>query len=229
MPKRKVFGLLARPEELSKQQFQDHYRHPHGTMGLSISTLRDYVQCHQFESALLGPEQNRFQIVAELWFDNSQDIETLRSEPMMNAFHNADEWKFVDMHASRSFIGEETVLQSGAPFADEMEPQARWRHFARPNSVKLLQFFERRDGLAANADVSLGQRLQCYRQTLCLPAEPYSLDPRDRSPQFSGVREYWWPTATELERSAAADRAAWDELVGSPGVHNILAVAEWYR
>ena len=233
MPKRKIFGFLARKPDLSSQEFHDHYRHPHGTMGLSISTLRDYVQSHQVDVELLDESQSRFEIVAELWFDNAEDIRTLRSEPMMKAFHNADEFKFCDMRASKSFIGEEDVVQSGPAFESEDEPQARWRHFRRPTSIKLIQYVlqEAQGELAKDEITSLGERLGAYRQVLWHPAPDgqASLDVRRTEPEFSEVREFWWPTLTELRRSVESDRAAWDMLTRRPTEHSLVAVAEWWR
>lgn len=231
MPKRKVFGLLARKPGLTPQEFHDHYRHPHGTMGLSISTLRDYVQSHQIDTDLLDETQHIFEIVAELTFDNSEDIANLRSELMMSAFHNADEWEFVDMRRSRTFVGEEEVLQSTPIFGSEAEPQARWRHFNRPNSVKLIQFVEPEapEAWYGEEDVELGRRLNAYRQSRWHPSTPVSLNPKRTESEFRGVREFWWPTLTELNRAVSADMEAWRSLVDRPQVHNVVVMAEWWR
>jgi hypothetical protein len=231
MPKRKVFGLAARKPDLTPQEFHDHYRHPHGTMGLSISTLRDYVQSHQIATDLLDDTQYRFEIIAELTFDNSEDIVNLRSEPMMNAFHNADEWRFIDMRASATFVGEEEVLQSTPIFDNEAEPRARWRHFSRPNSIKLMQFAKPEAGedWYGDEDVALGRRLNAYRQVRWHPSTPVSLDPKRTVSQFRGVREFWWPTLTVLNRAATADKDAWHALVDRPHVHNVVVMAEWFR
>ena len=64
MGRKKVFGAMARKEGVPSQEFHDHYRHPHGTMGMQITTLREYVQSHQIDTPLLDDSQRRFECVA---------------------------------------------------------------------------------------------------------------------------------------------------------------------
>ena len=70
----KLFGLIPRAKTLSPEEFHDYYRHPHGTVGMSISSLCHYVQNHQIDTDLLGETQRRFEAVAELSFSNEIDV-----------------------------------------------------------------------------------------------------------------------------------------------------------
>lgn len=231
MTKKKLFGAMARREGVSKQEFQDHYRHPHGTMGAHISTLRDYVQSHQLNSDLLGPAQTRFEAVAELWFDNDRDILDFRSEPMMTAYLNEDEWRFVDMKKTKLFIGQEEVLTSH-PKAGRSEERAdsEWRLTNRPTSIKLIQFIESGAGAKwrDDADEAMGERLGVFRHVCSHPTELVSIAP-GRRPDFIGVREMWWPTLTAFQRGTAKDTEAWHWFNAREGTHTMLAQAERWR
>ena len=234
MSRKKLFGLLARKPGLTTQEFQDHYRHPHGTMGLRISTLRDYVQSHQIECKLLPASQQRYESIAELWFENAADLMNFRAEPTMTGFLNDDEWRFVDMKQSKHFIGEEEVLVSGVDDTiSQNVADAAWRLADRPVSIKLLQFFERGEGAdwRRDEDRELGQLLRAFRHVRCHPTTPHSISPRhqDREPDFIGVRELWWPTQTMFERAVAAEPQAWCRLTEREGVHTVLARAERFR
>jgi uncharacterized protein (TIGR02118 family) len=82
----KFFGLIPRRSDISSQEFHDHYRHPHGTLGRQIPTFRDYVQSYQIHSPLLGPDQTRFEAVAEVWFDTVGDAGGQLWWPTVSAF-----------------------------------------------------------------------------------------------------------------------------------------------
>ena len=86
MATKKLFGLMARRSGLSSQEFHDHYRHPHGTMGVHISTMRDYVQSHQMHSDLLPLKQARREAIAGLWFEKTPMISrtSARKRPWLN-------------------------------------------------------------------------------------------------------------------------------------------------
>lgn len=232
MSRKKLFGLLARKPGLTTQEFQDHYRHPHGTMGLRISTLRDYVQSHQVECKLLSDTQRRYESIAELWFENAADLTNFRAEPTMTGFLNDDEWRFVDMKQSKHFVGEEEVLVSGLEntISEEVADKG-WRLADRPVSIKLLQFFERGQGddWRSDEDRELGQALRAFRHVRCHPTTPRSISPKDREPDFIGVRELWWPTQTMFERATADALQAWRQLTEREGVHTVLVRAERFR
>src|ERR1700754_496257 len=77
----KFFGLIPRRPDISSEEFHDHYRHPHGTLGRQIPTFRQYVQSHQVHSDRLGEGQETFEAVAEVWFDTVQDAVGLAEDP----------------------------------------------------------------------------------------------------------------------------------------------------
>lgn len=234
MSKKKMFGAMVRREDVPSQAFHDHYRHPHGTMGLHIGTLREYVQSHQIHTDLLGPEQSRFEAIAELWFDHGADIIHFRNEPTMVSYLSEDERRFIDMKRTKVFIGEEEVLTSRPDAALHTDPaDQKWQLFNRPLSIKLIQLIQP-DADAkwyADTDEALGLELGVFRHVRCHPAqETISVAGRaPRPPDFLGVRELWWPTVTAFNDAIRANDSAWKLLIGRPHVHTLLAQAERWR
>jgi len=235
MRKKKLLAAMARIEGISSQEFHDHYRHPHGTMGMQISTLRQYVQSHQVQTNLLDESQSHFEAVAELWFDNGNDLVHFREEPTMSAYLNGDEPNFCDLRKTRLFIGEEEVLSSAPDdlLVERDSANGQWRLQNRPLSIKILQFILPAAGEQwyGQNDKALGNRLGIFQHVRCHPTSPTTVvaSRMNRPPDFIGVRELWWPTLTAFERSVAADMQAWHELIVRPHTHTMLVQAERWR
>lgn len=235
MSRKKLFGAMARKDSVPVQEFHDHYRHPHGTMGMQISTLHAYVQSHQIDTDLLEDSQRRFEAIAELWYENAEDLIDFRNEPTMRSYLNDDEARFIDLKATRLFIGEEEVLTSkpDPSLVDADRANGEWRLSNRPLSVKILQFFAPESGADrfSSNDAALGRRLGVFRHVRCHPTTPSTVVPsrQDRAPDFVGVRELWWPTVTAFRNAVSADPAAWRELLARQHVHTLLAQAERWK
>ena len=118
------FALIPRIQGVSSQEFHDHWRHPHGTMGRHSPTLRSYVQAHQIHTDLLGSEQAEFEGIAESTFDTLTDALAFGDEPYYTRHIKPDEPNFVDQSRLLWFNTTEEVLvprlneQNGASYAD---------------------------------------------------------------------------------------------------------------
>lgn len=235
MGNKKLFAAMARNPAITSQEFHDHYRHPHGTMGMQISTLRKYVQSHQIHTELLLEEQEQFEAVAELWFENGSDMIHFREESIMATFLNDDEPNFCDLRKTRLFIGEEEVLNSMPNSALTKASRANefWRLDYRPLSIKIIQFILPTAGSewCGENDESLGHRLGAFRHVRSHPTTPTTIvsDRVNRPPDYIGVRELWWPTFTAFEKSVKKDLSAWDALILRPNTYSMLAQAEQWR
>ncbi|MEJ2410642.1 MAG: EthD domain-containing protein [Novosphingobium sp.] len=210
----KTFGAIPRRPDISAREFHDHYRHPHGTLGASMSTTRAYVQSHQIHSDLLDERQTYFEACAEVWFDSLEDAMNVGTEPVYAAHISVDEPLFVDMPRLRFLITAEEVLKSGPDRRLPLGPaEAVWDVQRLPTTIKLLQFIEE-DGDHAwdgDDDFDLGERLGALRHVRCRPI------PGAIENSFAiGVRELWWGSEFDLEAGVARDRAAWEELVLRP-------------
>jgi EthD domain len=211
----KMFCGIPRRKDVSPEFFHDHYRHPHGTLGRGISTLRNYVQSHQIHSGLLGENQTRFEACAEAWFDCPADAVSMATEPTYVKYLIPDEPLFINMDEIRYVWTDEEVIMSGPnDLANIDAGDAAFRLDNRPNSVKLLQFIEA-DGPEpwdqAN-DIELGQRIGALRHVRCRPYPGM----HSEGAFVIGIRELWWPTQWDMNVGVARDREAFQTLLSRP-------------
>jgi hypothetical protein len=220
------FALIPRIQGVSSQEFHDHWRHPHGTMGRHSPTLRSYVQAHQIHTDLLGSEQAEFEGIAESTFDTLTDALAFGDEPYYTRHIKPDEPNFVDQGRLLWFNTTEEVLvprlneENGASYAD-----ALWLHLDLSVSIQLLQFI-RPDGnpqWAASDDVELGRRIGALRHVRNYPAQGAP----DDVASLIGARQLWWPTRSAFEAGAQNDPKAFEQLVARGGnAVTLLAQAE---
>ncbi|MET0545224.1 MAG: EthD domain-containing protein [Caulobacterales bacterium] len=216
MSRVKMFGAIPRRPDVSVQYFHDHYRHPHGTLGRGISTMRAYVQSHQIHSDLLGPTQTHFEACAEVWFDCVQDAKDFPNEPIYVRDLIPDEPLFVDMDKLRFCFATEEILKSGPDIRDTVG-DTQWRLDTRPLSVKLLQFVQTEGGdrWDQDNDLDLSNRIGAFRHVRCRPNPELHPD----GAFVVGIRELWWPTQFDMEAGIAADQEAWRALFNRPKTH----------
>ncbi|WP_374414378.1 EthD domain-containing protein [Novosphingobium colocasiae] len=221
MSRVKMFGAIPRPPHVPVQFFHDHWRHPHGTLGRHISTMRGYVQSHQVHSDLLGPDQTRFEGVAEVNIDSAADAAWFGEEPVYLRDVKDDEPNFVDLPALRWIFAEEEILVSSPDLRSTASAGDKaWRIDNRPTTFKVIQFIEQ-DGAtpwADDTDVALGHRLGALRHVRSRPSPAVHPD----GAFAIGVRELWWGSKTHMETCVAADMDAWRELIGRPAVATTL-------
>lgn len=221
----KFFGLIPRRPDMSVEEFHDHYRHPHGTLGAQIPALRGYVQCHQVDTELLGPGQRHYQAVAENWYDTVEDAVGLAEDPHYVEHVKPDEPLFVDIENLKWLFTCEEVVVSGPkaradiPLAEKLLRNA---DLGRPSTAKLLHFAVD-DGVELDRG-DLAGRLDAIRHVHCRP-HPEIHGGEDR-PAFAEVHELWWPTVWEFEQRVGPDNPALRELNERDGAVTLLATAE---
>jgi hypothetical protein len=212
----RFLSLIARRPDVSKQEFHDHWRHPHGTMGRLIPGLLDYVQAHQIDTALLGPGQAEYEGVAISGVDSPAAADKLLREPQYVDKVAPDEPSFQDLPRNRFFSTEEEVLASRPRTNGRSHPaDVEWNVLDRPTSVALLQFvhLDGDSGWAGEQDAELGDRLRAFRHVRNRP----STDVHGADAPFLGARQLWWPTISAFEEGARADPGALAELVDGAG------------
>jgi len=223
----KFFGLIPRRPDISPEEFHDHYRHPHGTLGRQIPTFRQYVQSHQVHSDRLGEGQETFEAVAEVWFDTVQDAVGLADDPHYIEHVQPDEPNFVDMEKLKWLYTTEEVLIS-APDVRSSDAAARGLqrfHLERATSIKLMQFRDDTPGAERSAaeDAALGARLHAIRHVRCRPELEIHAD---EPPAFAEVQELWWPTVWAFEEAIASGDALEEFMALAPSSVTLLAQAE---
>lgn len=228
----KMFGMLCRRKDISSQEFHDHWRHPHGTLGMEISTLRQYVQSHQIHTPHLGPDQARYEGVAEVWFENEGDAAGFSSHPWWLRYIMPDEVNFLDIEGERQLfilMNEEIVMSHLLPReapaqADDNQALADqfWREQSNPPKIKIMQLIEMEGATRwdSDQDGELGRQIGALRHARYRPHQ--SLNPA--VPPLIGIRELFWPTVTAFEKGIKSAPEVWDELISRPAEGTTLLV-----
>src|SRR3546814_6863886 len=92
----RMMAVFARREGMTPQAFHDHWRYPHGSLGQGLRIIKRYVQSHQVDVDFLDAAQNRYEGIAEVWFDSEADAAAFVTDPDSVAYALKDEPNFVD-------------------------------------------------------------------------------------------------------------------------------------
>lgn len=229
MAKVKLFAAIPRRRDVTRQEFHDHWRHPHGTLARNISTIRKYVQSHQIHCSLLDDRQTRYEGIAEVWMDSLADAMALAEEPTYMRDLVPDEPAFIELPELRFLITEEDVVVSGPDHrARPSKADACWYDDDRAINIKLIQLVDERAGRdwCSKREIELGRAVDAVRHVCCTPvAAAYS----GTVAPFAGVRELWWPTMSAFQRGCAKAPSAWAKLLGQPNATTVLVQAERFK
>jgi uncharacterized protein (TIGR02118 family) len=229
MAKVKLFAAIPRKRAVTRQEFHDHWRHPHGTLARHISTIRKYVQSHQIQCALLDDRQTRYEGIAEVWMDSVADAAALAEEPTYVRDLVPDEPAFIELDDLRFLIAEEDVLVSGPDHrAGPSKEDACWYDDDRAVNIKLIQLMDAaaRGDWRSEREVELGRAIGAYRHVCCSPAAAaYSA----AAAPFGGVRELWWPTLSAFERGCAKAPNAFTSLIEQQNAISVLVHSERFK
>lgn len=226
----KLFIALPRAADISEQTFHDHWRHPHGTWGKRISTVRHYVQSHRLKTSYLGASQERYDGVCEVWYEGEHDATSIGSHPVYAKYLIPDEPKFIDMeHIVFTFMDEEILMAAPDPNEQEGSADFAWSAHAQPVTIKLIQLVEENGDKPWDSedDLSLGMAIGALRHVRSRPNKvlhptgqhaaitPLATTDPDEG-RLIGARELWWPTYSAFEAGVNSNPAAFQELVGRP-------------
>jgi uncharacterized protein (TIGR02118 family) len=104
----KVIYCISKKQGLSDDEFFRYWERVHGPIGARIPRLRRLVQCHR----ITVPADDRppdYDGVAELWFDDVEDLLTARESAEWRAA-SADEVNFVDHKKVAYLVSEERSI-----------------------------------------------------------------------------------------------------------------------
>lgn len=205
------FALIRRKQGITSQEFHDHWRHPHGTMGRNIPSLRSYVQAHQIHTDLLDDTQSYFEGIALSTFDNLEDATNFGNDPYYVQHIQPDEVNFVDGENLQWLNTTEEVIDSRQSEEETSYPDALWLNLDLPTSIQLIQFIsnEGNDDWAGEKDKELGRAIGAFRHV-----RNYSVGDK---PFYKGVRQLWWPTLTDFYNGVNANPEAFKELLEQAG------------
>jgi uncharacterized protein (TIGR02118 family) len=201
----KTMALLSRKPDVSPEQFDAHWHHPHGDpLSLAIDTLRHYVQSTRKPVepvAVNGPYDG----IAEVWLDDVETAAGLTEHPKFAAAQ-ADQINFMQPDAVRYLMTEEQAVTG------DTGPGAA-------GGYKLMHLVKRAEGCspedfhadwAGPSDAELGAALGAVRHVRC-----HSIDVTyngDEEPTYDGVRELWFDDLQALQRAHADEPETWQAL-----------------
>jgi uncharacterized protein (TIGR02118 family) len=108
----KLVYCITKKPGLSDREFFDYWKNVHGPIGARIPGLRRLVQSHR--RALPGDAHRPdYDGMAELWFDNVEDLLAARQSPEWKA-STEDERNFIDHSKVAYFVSEECVIFEAA-------------------------------------------------------------------------------------------------------------------
>jgi uncharacterized protein (TIGR02118 family) len=122
----KVIYCLRRRADLSPEEFQRYWREIHGPLvrrHQAVLRIKRYVQTHTDHGTLterLGAFRGSgppFDGVAEIWYASREPVEEVGRTAEGRAASRElleDERRFVDLHASCIWVGEEVEMIAGA-------------------------------------------------------------------------------------------------------------------
>ena len=206
----KLFGLISPRKDLTLEAFHDHYRHPHGTLALTMKTLSSYVQSHRIRIDLPGSEQERFAAIAEIGLATEDDLGSFRSEPNLVRYLVPDEPNFIDFSNSAFLPTRVQIWETRARVSDA---ERFWTPDNRPISYKLIQLV--RSGVPSSIDAAeIGSEIGALRVSWCAALQGSQSQKRE----FGAAREFWWPTLTSLRSGLARAPQAARQLLLDPAV-----------
>src|SRR3546814_16272827 len=135
----KILATIPRRNDISEQQFHDHWRHPHGTLSKKIACLRGYVQSHRIVSPLLPDTQLAYDGITELWYDSLDDAHNMGKDPSHHKYNIPDEPLLVDMDGLKCTLFEEDMIRSRPAVDDPSEVAGQWSPTDRDGLAKPQQ------------------------------------------------------------------------------------------
>ena len=221
----KLYEFFSSRPDISAQEFHDHWRHPHATLCLPISSLHRYVQNHRLDTDLVGDGQGRCDGVVEAWFETVDDVNGLADDPQFVRYVKPDEQAFVDADSLLLCFAREELLASPAENARMTVADTLWDGPRRSACFKVLQLVEvgGNPAWAGDTDAELGAAVGALRHVRNHPAGEIHGD----DAPFLGIRELWWPTLSAFEQGVSGAPSAWEQLLGQAGAsYTMLAQAE---
>ena len=109
----KLFELPTRRREMSRSECHRYWQEMHAPLVLGtaemVKPLRRYVQSHCLEDGAAGLPPMRYDGLAELWFDNIEDLRACFGQQYLEIVH-PDEPRFVDPQRSSALVTKEYVI-----------------------------------------------------------------------------------------------------------------------
>ena len=193
----KVYALLPKREDISKDRFHEHWSTIHLEHAKRIDRLRRYTQSHLTGDELAGIELAPYDGLPEVWYDDNDSAVGQGEDPNYTEYAQKDEPNFVDMDRIAWVHTDDFVVEPGPELeAGEDEGRKAILMLKRDPALSPEEFADRFDAAARAALDGTGASRTAF--AIALP-EMYE----DGDPTYDGVLELRWAGAEELERGWA--------------------------
>src|SRR3546814_17845348 len=108
----RMMAVFARRVGMTPQAFHDHWRYTHGSLGQGIRIIKRYVQSHQVDVDFLDADQNRYDGIADVWFQSDEDAAASVTAPDYVPYALKDEPNFCELENFFAVLPHQYVLQS---------------------------------------------------------------------------------------------------------------------
>lgn len=196
----KVFALIPRRTDLSREQFRAHWRDPHAGLATGIETINRYVQCHGIEAEASGLQSAPYDGIAEVWFDDLDKALAMGEHPVYVEKVQPDEANFIDGDRLAFMFTDEVTLLAGPEIERDADLVKVMVLAQRSPDVDVGEFGSMWHGSPAHTADELFPRLIRHVQSLAMPVN-YA---EGQQPPADGIDEMWWP-------DLASFQADWDE------------------
>lgn len=195
----KVFALLPKREDITREQFHEHWSTTHREHALRITRLRRYVQAHRVEHDLEGLQMAPYEGVPEVWYDSLESALGQDFDPNYTEYAQKDEPNFVDMSGIAWVMTGSQLLRDDLPLEQDTAVAKVLLFVRRPAGVSPEAFA---GAWQAGAQGALDLLPEVRRAAVAttLP-ETYG---GDAEPAYDGILELWWPDFAVLDASWAA-------------------------
>lgn len=198
----KVFALLPKRPDLTREQFHEHWSTTHREHALRIKRLRRYVQAHRLEHELAGLPPAPYEGVPEVWYDSLESAVGQDFDPDYTDYAQQDEPNFVDMSGIAWVMTADRLLRDELPLAQDTDV-AKLLVFVKRASGSTPDAFAERWPVAAAAALAALPEVRRAAMATTLP-DTYG----EAEPAYDGVLELWWPDLAALDASWQAGGAA---------------------
>jgi uncharacterized protein (TIGR02118 family) len=189
----KVVAFFKRRAGMAVEEFQTYWRTRHPEVVTKLSGVRRYAQSH---TRLAGYRDGEpaYDGIAELWFDDTATLRTLRDTPEMAAVQ-ADEARFIDRSTMGLIITDDFVAKDGP---------------ASPGMAKGIGFVRRKPGMPVEAfqrhwrevHGPLGAAIPGMRRYVQSHTRLAAYD-RGREPTWDGIATIWFDDPAALRAATA--------------------------
>ncbi|HUN99130.1 MAG TPA: EthD domain-containing protein [Bradyrhizobium sp.] len=199
----KLAICVKRKAGMSAPDFHRYWREVHASVVKSVPEfmrhLRKYVQSHTVSEAVPGfpAEPSQYDGLAELWFDNLEDVGKAFREPRYMEIIRPDEGKFADLAGSTLFVAEEIVMHPGK--ATPIKLIGALKPKAGMSVPDFHAYWKGTHGTVVKSVPEFMRHVRKYAQSHAIAG---SIPGFPAGPQmFEGVAELWFDSVEEVGKA----------------------------